>query len=468
MHTLAVINRASLINIGKIFSYVAAFILIFWLLFNGLPEGYEYAVFMPAAYLFCILCVLKKDEVSISQPFIMVLLVAGAFRYVIQPLLISYEGGYTGRSLVEPDLDSYRLATILSVYELFVVSLFIYFYQNKNKHKPKNDINISTPPVIFSFGALVIAIGMLFFNPDALSYISFVMPNPLTKFQAVEPSFITKLSAYTFIISKQIFAITLLVHFYKKYNKNKKLRYKIIASFVCIVSVFIYFGVSRIDFLVSALSTYAIYRIFFGKVGFAKIALGVLVLLMMFNLITEKREYVEVERTNSERLLEYSQAYTGGIYNVAIGVEVKEWFPEASSFKVLAFDFLRPVIGLNLLVKNLDIKYSNIYFNDRVWTHVDRRSQIMPMIAQSNLYFGAIFAPVLTVLFVWIGLKINDYAGSTGNVCMKYFAIFCAFRFGLVFGQNSMNLLNELSFSLIMPALIIVAFSFFQKASKPR
>ena len=452
-------SQGSMIFLTKLFLYFGTFFVTAWLMFFGLPAGYEYAVFMPAAYLFFVVCVLKKGEISISRPFIMIILTVGAFRYVIQPVLISYTGGYEGRSWVEPSLDSYRAATLLMVYELVAVSIFIYFYQRKKKPEEHHQkISGETAPLIVSSFAFLASSFLIIINPESLAYISFFVPNPLAKFQDVVPSFVTKFSASSFIITKQIFAIGLLAKIKKKYEKSRDSKYKIYAVVVALGSVFIYFGVSRIDFLVSAFSMYAVYKVLFGSLGYKKIILGLVALLLMFGYITDKREYNTVARSASEKTLEYAQAYTGGVYNVAIGLEVKEWFPEASSLKVLLFDFVRPIIGINVLVKHLDIKYSNMYFNDRMWTHVERRSQIMPMLAQSNLYFGYLFAPLLTVLFVLMGLKLSDYAGYSANLEMKYFATFCAARFGVVFGQNSMNLLNELSFSFIMPALMVAFF----------
>jgi hypothetical protein len=144
---------------------------------------------------------------------------------------------------------------------------------------------------------------------------------------------------------------------------------------------------------------------------------------------------------------------------VAIGLETRDWFPEASSIKHLIYDFVRPFVGLNLLIENLgvgEMKYSNMFYNERMWTHVDRRSQIMPMVAQSNLYFGFMGTPILTIGFVAVALWISNILERISSIELWFLGTFCVARLGILMGQNSMNVVNELSFSLILPASLVI------------
>jgi len=122
----------------------------------------------------------------------------------------------------------------------------------------------------------------------------------------------------------------------------------------------------------------------------------------------------------------------------------------------MVFDFVRPMIGVNLLVKNLDIKYSNMYFNERLW-RTDRRSQIIPMIGQGNLFLGPIFAPVFGLIFVYLAYWLVNKAYGMGDPLMFYFFTLSIARMGFLMGQNSMNMINDLSFNLFLFLVIYYA-----------
>lgn len=150
---------------------------------------------------------------------------------------------------------------------------------------------------------------------------------------------------------------------------------------------------------------------------------------------------------------DFLQVYLGGPYNVAIAVDTKESYPEAGKAEVLFFDIFRPMIGVNFLVKNMDIKYSNIYFNHRIFKS-DNRSQIIPMVGQSNLFFGALLSPLLSVLFILLAYTLNKFVNKSSNVLVYYFFVLSVARMGFLMGQNTMNMINDLSFNIFLFLII--------------
>lgn len=429
-----------------------------------LRDEYSLLAILPVAYLFFLLFAIRPKDLALSNPFVAVLVLVGFVRYVIYPLgMFLIDGDATERSWTSPSIQAFHEATILMSYEVIVVALFIFVFRYsrwidsiKMTEVVSERMNSRRVFIVFGFVFIFSLIG-LFLRPQSLLYISFIFPNIATKGASVEPELFTKLIVYVFIISKQLLAISFVKYLSDRYNETNARKYKFYAVLISLFSTLIYFGVSRIDFIISVVAMFVVYTSLFGQLKNSSKIFVLVFLIAVFTLITNVRGYHSTSDNNLGQVVDYAQGYTGGVYNVAIGIEVEDWYPEASSLVNLAFDFTRPVIGLNIFVKHLDVKYSNIYYNDRMWTHLDRRSQIMPMVAQSNLYFGPALAPLLTVLFVFVGLVLQNLAANEHRTEIQYFYIYCAMRTGFVFGQNSMNILNEISFSLILPLILILA-----------
>jgi len=117
-------------------------------------------------------------------------------------------------------------------------------------------------------------------------------------------------------------------------------------------------------------------------------------------------------------------------------------------------DFFRPMLGVNFLLKDVEVPYSNMYFNDRIWTHVDRRSQILPMVGQGYIHFGMVLAPLLTLVFVYTAYKLESLYHEHRAWEVRFVLLLVIIRSGFVMGQNSMNLINDMSMNLILFALV--------------
>jgi hypothetical protein len=222
------------------------------------------------------------------------------------------------------------------------------------------------------------------------------------------------------------------------------------------MNIGVFLGTNRSDVLVTALVSVLLTKELFKSSTtswvYAFAFVGVLFLIAE---ITVTRDHSTITRGHdrSKDIADFQQVYLGGVYNVAIAVETKEYYPESAGFEVMMFDFIRPLIGINQLVKGMEVKYSNIYFNARLFLS-DRRSQIIPMIGQGNLFLGPFLAPLFGLFFVFLAYWLVGKAQGLSDPLTMYFFTLSIARMGFLMGQNSMNMLNDLSFNLFLFLII--------------
>lgn len=426
-------------------------------------SGYTYLFLHPLAYSISFFVVLYKClYIKPFRPFLFVFTLIGFLRYVLLPLFIVISGYYSGRSPAEPLDRSYQAAIFLMTWELIACTLFISFMENRqkfyvrrfNKEFIKNDKNYVY--IIF----IIFAFGLLLINPKALLYINFITPSILES--DIQADFVTNLTIYFFLIAKVILVLIIL----EKCKKRDNLFAYIVAITAIIVNIMIFWGTNKSDILIAGLASVLVFhRIYGDKSIRVLLVLGVLTLSIMSFVNSERNPQTVsggtdkwVDRTDKV------QIYTGGTYNVAIALETKEYYPESTDFEVLVFDIFRPMIGPNILLKDKVQNYSNIYFNDRIWTNVDRRSQIIPMVGQANLFLGYIFAPLFSIIFIFIAYKLERIYFLTKNIEVYYFVSLGLIRLGFIFGQNTMNMINDLSMNLFLFYMIFIINKWFSKA----
>lgn len=419
--------------------------------------AYSFSAFLPLAYVFFLLCVFLSPWKKIPNYFVLMCLFVAFLRYVVYPFLVFLNDGYIGRSGIDPQLKSYNLAVGLMVYEAAVIGLAILVLEFKYKGRLPSFSDLSTKnynffPAWFLVFIFIIAVFLLMLQPRSLLMISVFVPS----ISDTSNSSLEVFVAIFFIISKVFVCVGLLVRL------SKVRKYRSIALFasvlVCVLNIGVFFGGNRIAVLLNSIVTLWMFYILNKDISIKKFAIPfavvAFVFLFVFKSVTQERNYVKVSDTYLGSVVDNIQAYTGGVYNVAIGVEIKSYYPEASSFSVLLQDVIRPTVGLNLLVRNSDVYYSNMYFNQRMWNYVDRRSQIIPMVAQGYLFFGVLLAPALSCVFVFVAYWLMKVWAVTKSLEMKFCIMLICLRIGFFWGQNTMNMMNYISLYLIVPFIV--------------
>ena len=154
-----------------------------------------------------------------------------------------------------------------------------------------------------------------------------------------------------------------------------------------------------------------------------------------------------------ESFTQMMQQYLGSPYNIAIAVEASEIYAEHGHLFNLIYDFARPTFGLNLLVKDLPLQFSNQFFNYRMYLD-NRIIQIIPMIGEGYFYLGFIFSPILSMLFVKFADLLTKQLKKSNQIEITYFLTITCTRMGFLMGQNASIQMNDMSFTLFVPLLL--------------
>ncbi len=434
------------------------------LLLEEMP-GYEYYFLHPVFFLVCYHLAFKYFIKSgVARPFFLVFSLIGFLRFVILPVLVVISGYYAGRSHVEPASSSYSTAILLMLWEISVCSIIIFYFKKReivigrlSQEREKiifYDTRRHAFYILFALGVILLAVA----NPTGLATISFLAPRDADLDVSAISSF-DNLVAYSIIVAKTLLFIILLKFCAKKYRSSRSRFYLYLAFAGAFFNISIYWGTNRSDILIAAFASFLVLYDIFGRQVLRISLFGCAVLFFLLSAVTEKRDTITVTRGENALVdvADVFQAYTGGVYNVALAIETKDFFPEVSDRRVLLMDIFRPVIGINFLLKDVPQVYSNVFFNMRVWTHVERRSQILPMIGQGNIHFGYFFAPVFAICFLFFARFLEAKNAKGNDLEVVYFFNLALIRLGFMMGQNTMNMLNDISMNLFL--FFIVYFS---------
>ena len=438
----------------------------------GNAPGYSLLFTQPLIFCFFYLFVFSRALNGKGlRPFLLVYTVIAALRFVLLPLLIVLSGYYSGRSHVEPLNDSYSTAIMIMNWELVVCGSLIAFLETRQKKRLRQSFQERLPDNQqavnkFDAGYLVFGIFAFFLAlafPKGIAAINFIFPNEVA-LDFIEVGTFDNFVSYAFLLAKSLTFLVVTKKMGRLYSRRPSSIYLYIALFFAFINIFTYWGTNRSDIIISSFATYLVLLHVFGKIINRYATVGFFLLIVIIGSVSQHRENVSITG-GSNTLVDVTdlfQVYTGGPYNVAISIETKDYYPEASHLSVLLFDVFRPMIGVNILLKDMPQVYSNIYFNMRMWTHVDRRSQILPMIGQGNLYFGFLFSPIFSILFVLLAYFLERIYQSTIPLELYYFIGLALIRLGFMMGQNTMNMINDISMNLFLFLLVY----FFNKKTK--
>lgn len=425
--------------------------------------GYDYLFLHPFVYSICFFLILHKGFLfKPFRPFLFVFTLITSFRYVLLPLLVVLSSHYGGRSPVEPLELSYQNAILIMLWELIACTFLIIFLEKLSKKYVSNERKVfeinskSYGYILFSILILL----LLVLNPRALLYINFVFPSLLD--EDSQPDFLINLIVYCFLIAKVLIIIFLIKFIYKR---KKNYSYYLILGLI-FLNIIIYWGTNKSDILMAGIASALLFYQLYNKRAFKSLVFFGLSLIFVLSTVNTFRDTQKLSGGDNSLLdkADSMQVYTGGVYNVAIALETKKYYPEATGWDVLFFDIFRPMIGPNLILKNYDQIYSNIYFNNRIWTNVDRRSQIIPMVGQANLFLGFFFAPFFSMFFICVAYLLEKIYFLTYKMEVYYFVCLGLIRLGFMFGQNTMNMINDLSMNLFLFYLLYLLNKYLNKA----
>lgn len=458
IYTRGLLQREKYRIIGElIFScliFLVCIITTLYIYYNNNNNIYKWLYILPMVYGFCFLGVLRKYIFNPRRLFRFTFTILSGLRYVILPVCIVMTSYYRGRSIVDPTQQSFNMAFYLMSIELVVCCGYM-IYLDKNAKANINNKELVFPKnkLIYILATIVI-VCMLGGMPKCLKAINIILPNATV--QPEHLNTIEHLIVLGFNTIKQLICILGIVWCKRKYDKTRWSRYALIAGLIIVANLSIYIGDNRSDFLLMGLASVVIYCITFSKFSKAAIVIGTILIAAIVVALTMERDIYFVSQ-GSNRLLDFTemmQVYLGGPYNVAMAVDTASYFPEGRTLFNLLYDFARPTLGINILVKNMPLQYSNVFYNSRIYFS-DHMAQIIPMIGEGYYFLGPIFAPLISMVFIKIASVLENKMYYTKRIELIYFFSLTSIRLGFIMGQNATVQMNDLSFNLFLPLILI-------------
>lgn len=422
---------------------------------NNLPEGYKNLYLLPLSYAILYLVFLRHISLKYGFSLFLGVYIAVSFvRFVILSYLIYKTGWFYGRSNFSPSSLKFKTAIFLMVYELFVYNLAIFIFHRwlfgKEHIKEKFEVKFNKSNFIYII-FILFTIALIIIRPSSLQFFSFFTVN--TNYTTVEDTDAFVSIIIIFInITRYIIYFMLVKFFMEKFYVKHPIFTYFVVVFITLVNTMIIFGTNRADFVFNLIINILILVYLFKKYGvMLGIALVTLVPIVVGNL-TKYRETTTVTGGSNIwiDITDNLQIYLGGIYNVAISLDISG---SSKNPFMLLVDIFRSAIGPNMILKQFDFTPSSRLFNYRIFSS-DLVSQIIPMIGQGNFYLGFIFAPLLGVGFIFIALFLLKQIIKAKRFELLYILSLSSGRMGFVMAQNGNILLNDLTFFL--PLFLLV------------
>lgn len=440
----------------RIAVFLVSIMATFYIAYNVDHPGYDELFILPIVYGIVFILFISPVLFKNTNIFLTVFTAVSFTRYIVLPSLIVYSGLYGGRSAVPPLASSYELALRLMVYELIIVTAVMYFIFKKINVKPSlQSGEIKLPKNIFIYlvflALTVLLVGM---NPGVLKSFYFIIPpDDLVGFGG--GSVFSSISFYFLAISKYIIYILLMSYLNKKYIMTNNKFYIAYSFILTLMNIFVIFGANRADFVITTIvSVIVFYKLYPRQ---SKIASFVIIILMIFitGFISSHRDNATYS-DGADPVLDLTntlQVYLGGPYNVAIATEAANENPEGRSIIHFGYDILRPAMGFNVLLKELDWKMSSDYFNERIY-FTDQKSHIIPIIGQGYFYFGFMFSPIIMIMFLYFVSFLIKTIQKQSRIELIFFLTIPIARIGLAMGQNGSILVNDTSFFLLLSLVV--------------
>jgi chromate transport protein ChrA len=444
-----------------------------YILFSVDYAGFNILWILPLSYSISSILYLNRS-MFISIPWFRISFNAVFFlRFVVSPFIMVLTNNYHGVSNYKPTPNQVHLAILLMVYELIVCTLTIYILDLKKKNKStkisitkdcfknlKNNIVLVQKKDFYIVFILVTVI-LLMVNPNTLQYFTLIIPRGSgLGMNLGKTSIIAEATIMSLIVSKALLFLILMSKIKEKHDKNGKYRYVLFAIIVVLLNSSIYYGQNRSQFLFSAIASLYVFILLFPtkkKVVILWLILSFMIIIPLMSQARNPYDYFYYESGMRKTLLESQRKiteYFGGVTNVSIGLETANIFPDNRNLLNLVYDIIRPIVGVNIIVSNLNIPYSNVLFN-YTYYQFDFVSVIFPTIAQGYFYFGFFLAPLIEIFLIIIAIKIESIARETNRIEYLFIFVSSLLRLGTMAGANLNLQMNDLSMQIMVPILII-------------
>ena len=432
--------------------------------FANIPNGYLITVFLPVVYVVVFSILLWNPLITKPSPFVFTYCVVQAMRFIvlsISTLDSLSKGG--NRYLFGYNSYSNQLLTlsaVLMVYELIATALVINITSRKKRIYNSTEIILSYNSMVYWF-CIFASVGLFFFIPASRSDITFLFD--FNRSQTGDlPVYV--LLAREFIVTSKYFLFFIFIKFFFQRigSEEKKNDFAfIVLLFVCVIVIGTRIGTNRKRIIADAVACMVIILVLFPRykkvivASFGIVGLCFVVVTSIFRGATDSLGSFFDSFFDAQFL----QAYLCGQYNISCALLTGIIFGEEINLVTFVFTELRSFFGIGTMLSGLGINSLNFYFNQVSSIGYDylRESQIIPMIGEGAIYFSPVLAPLLSVLFVYVGVLFDRLYLKSKHLEMKFISIVLAVYLGQALSLASNILVNNITFKLaiFLPVVIL-------------
>lgn len=447
------------LRLGKIF---AILLVVFYVAFFCNDERYWLMWSLPLTYLLILTLINRFSDIKSDEFGYKIIKTMMFIRYVCTPLAIVISDHYSGYGF-EPTKSTITFSIILMCYEIIAIGIAILIYNKKNHIKNIARLNLEIKAEnIFGYGIYILfAIFILI-----LSGIDIIIPsNFLIITNEIENIEINNSFSNVIFILRNSFRVIIgifLLNFIKVRNINENTKYYIsLISMILIVSL--YTSTNRWDLL--CLPIVAIFILSDLYPNYKKFTIIIFIIIMLMALTSATiykfwsytSSIVLTDRTILSEIfnivLSQFQSYFSGPRNVGLAIDM------SSELNVNISWLINDIFGSLPFFSRLfnqNIRF-NLLYNQYIYSG-DIIAQIIPMIGIGYNVFGFIFAPIVTVFFELVILKLNDIHKKSLNIADRYLLIYMMTYTSLCMGLNIQIITNKY-YALFLPCILIIIFN---------
>ena len=396
-------------------------------------------------------------------------------RCVVLPVFIAFSD-YTGFGLYSTNDGGVLFeAVMLMAWEMIVIFVFLHFYIRNHAIKTYEIHEVSLADNRYAIYFIILAGILIYFaSPQIRRYISFLaISSASDKIRGIEAgglsSIVTGLMTFVHNAFLCIFIVVLDTNA-KKYRANQRRFYVWFSTLVGLITISLIFGESR------ATIVYTLYAVISGlRLKFEKHRKGIIIVagLTAFAIIvgmTVYRLFAVYKFSSYSAALEnggymgqnydsrFMESYLLGPQSIAAGIEFKNLYKGNFSVIRLIFDIFRPFMGFNIILKRFSVTPSITLYNSWL-TGVAGRSNgnFLQITAQGYCYFGFLFSPLFTCIFLWISVKIENWMKKETNLFVYFFLCYVFIRTSTcVLGGTMSGYITNLSMTFLMCGLFVM------------
>ena len=432
-------------------------------------------VLLPALYGVCYLLLVAPLIRRQRSKTMVIVAVCEFLRCVALPVFIAFSE-YTGFNLYSTNDGGLIFeAVMLMAWEMIVIFAFLHFYI-RNHTIAENEIRMVSLTDNRYAIYFIVFVGILIYiaSSEIRRYINFLaISSASDKVRGIEAgsmsSVFTGLMTYVHNAFLCIFILVLDTNA-KKYLVNQRRRYVWISTLVGLITISVIFGESRATIVYTLYAVISCLRLKFEKHRKGIIIVAGLTALAIIVGMTVYRLFAVYKFSSYSAALEHGgymgqnydsrfmESYLLGPQSIAAGIEFKNLYAGYFSVTRLIFDIFRPFMGFNIILKRFSVTPSITLYNSWLSGVAGRSNgNFLQITSQGYCYFGFLFSPLFTCIFLWISVKIENWMKKETNLFVYFFLCYVFIRTSTcVLGGTMSGYITNLSMTFLMCGFFVL------------